>query len=814
MFKSVLITCIIISSLLVPFLVHSQINNYNPAANIQTLPLGSLVIGMDNSTQVYGSDFNLKAYGLVNQLLKNGVPVKWIINSNKSHLSDTDLNITVQREFPNLQSGTSSYNFKTGPFAIDSSHASSARTLIASYGNNVNVYRTINNASVDVQYTLTSPLKAALLNDGGGYQYYKNILDSSGFEAGDYDIISVVALNSANCYTSASENNDDENDLSDTLFTNPVKRFVTSGRNFFAQYDAIEPHEKNSHYMADSNLIWGIDPSTNFKNITHPFIQIDGNLPVSPGSSESMFLPTGSFFANTYSLMDNNSGAGSFKTITRKYGSTQEGGNVFYFCGDPDDYSWTGNDNKNAYRMYLNAMMMPAQTNSNCDKHDLNVSVLFDKTSLCLNDTLNLKIIINNNGNKNATNVEVKAPSYSNFSLISGKSSSGSFNSATNSWNMAAINIGSYDTLTLRYRASIAGTANFSSYVVNNSLDSDISNDSVKFSFLINALPLTNSGNDTSVCVGSPVILGMDSISGNTYQWKSLSGTFTSGNARPVLVPALTASYELSKTSILTGCKNSDTIHISVNSLPSFDIGANKQACLGDTLNISFPVNAALSYNWNSIPAGISIAGSKVKIDFPGKMMLYAKGTDTGTGCSSFDSVTINVSTPPVNSAAGNDLNTFHYKVQLSGNSPSVGTGIWSVVEGGGVLENPSDPATNISRLSLGVNILRWTITNGVCPPSTDEVSVYVKDLNVPNGFSPNNDGVNDEFVIEGIEEFPGSKIEIITRWGIMVYSSDNYNNNWAGDNSRGEKLPDDTYYYILSTAENKIYKSYVVLKR
>ncbi|MFM7721526.1 MAG: MopE-related protein, partial [Bacteroidota bacterium] len=65
--------------------------------------------------------------------------------------------------------------------------------------------------------------------------------------------------------------------------------------------------------------------------------------------------------------------------------------------------------------------------------------------------------------------------------------------------------------------------------------------------------------------------------------------------------------------------------------------------------------------------------------------------------------------------------------------------------------------------------------------------------LFIPEGFSPNGDGTNDTFIIENYP--PGStiKIQIFNRWGDEVFASDNYLNDWTGDD-----LPVGTYFYII----------------
>ena len=90
-------------------------------------------------------------------------------------------------------------------------------------------------------------------------------------------------------------------------------------------------------------------------------------------------------------------------------------------------------------------------------------------------------------------------------------------------------------------------------------------------------------------------------------------------------------------------------------------------------------------------------------------------------------------------------------------------------------------------------------------------VTIVVKplDLVVPDGFSPNGDGVNDQFVINGLEKYPNCSIEIFNRWGNKVYSASPYLNDWDGTSNinsmtvGGEKLPTGTYYYLLNFGDD-----------
>nr|WP_247649168.1 gliding motility-associated C-terminal domain-containing protein [Lutibacter sp. B1] len=88
-------------------------------------------------------------------------------------------------------------------------------------------------------------------------------------------------------------------------------------------------------------------------------------------------------------------------------------------------------------------------------------------------------------------------------------------------------------------------------------------------------------------------------------------------------------------------------------------------------------------------------------------------------------------------------------------------------------------------------------------------------------GISPNGDGINDTFVIEGLELYPNNTLKILNRWGAVVYSTTNYKNDWDGISEHeltiGKKtrLPAGTYFYILYLNGKKSSRTgYIYLNR
>jgi large repetitive protein len=105
-----------------------------------------------------------------------------------------------------------------------------------------------------------------------------------------------------------------------------------------------------------------------------------------------------------------------------------------------------------------------------------------------------------------------------------------------------------------------------------------------------------------------------------------------------------------------------------------------------------------------------------------------------------------------------------------------------------------------------------------------DGISNYIDadpcGLFIPDGFSPNGDGVNDVLTIKGIENYPNNTFEIFNRWGNRVLDSKPYNNTWNGVATEGlrigtEQLPVGTYFYVLDLGDgSEIMKGYIYLNR
>ncbi|WP_432710853.1 Ig-like domain-containing protein [Pedobacter sp.] len=106
---------------------------------------------------------------------------------------------------------------------------------------------------------------------------------------------------------------------------------------------------------------------------------------------------------------------------------------------------------------------------------------------------------------------------------------------------------------------------------------------------------------------------------------------------------------------------------------------------------------------------------------------------------------------------------------------------------------------------------------NDVTPASPTPVTLNEEDLFIPGGFSPNNDGINDYFVIENGSRYQ-IHLEIFNRWGNRIYRSVNYKNEWNGKTTEGIRVGDDvptgTYYYVIKIDGVNKYVGHLTVSR
>jgi gliding motility-associated-like protein len=87
---------------------------------------------------------------------------------------------------------------------------------------------------------------------------------------------------------------------------------------------------------------------------------------------------------------------------------------------------------------------------------------------------------------------------------------------------------------------------------------------------------------------------------------------------------------------------------------------------------------------------------------------------------------------------------------------------------------------------------------------ATDKVLVkVVRGIAIPNTFTPNNDGINDTWLIDNLDKYTGCRVQVFTRTGQKVFESKGYGTPWNGK-YKDKALTTDTYYYIIELNNGK----------
>ena len=126
----------------------------------------------------------------------------------------------------------------------------------------------------------------------------------------------------------------------------------------------------------------------------------------------------------------------------------------------------------------------------------------------------------------------------------------------------------------------------------------------------------------------------------------------------------------------------------------------------------------------------------------------------------------------------------------------TTGATSWVWDFGNGSTSTQQNPINTYTGAGTYTVTLTATDSHG-CVDTVQSIVTVLEGLLIPNVFSPNGDGTNDEFYIpnSGLKEF---KIEIFDRWGVKIFESEAPAIHWDGHSTSGQKCSDGTYYYIL----------------
>jgi gliding motility-associated-like protein len=288
------------------------------------------------------------------------------------------------------------------------------------------------------------------------------------------------------------------------------------------------------------------------------------------------------------------------------------------------------------------------------------------------------------------------------------------------------------------------------------------------------------------------------------------------------LTPLVTTTYTLSAAFDVNQCQSTDAsiFTITVFELPIPVINTPSSSVCGDQTVIEAQTPNAGVGQWSAdnnitfLPNDMDLSVVALTDQFG---MYTVTWMVTNNICEESTSIDIDYQEdiPEGSVYAGSDqLLFFEFETQMDALLPSFAEGTWQLISGEGNVVSENNPNSEVTGLEFGVSNYLWTVENGVCPAVIDSMKIEVRPIQETSGFSPNGDGINDVYVINGLENSSGNEFVVFNNWGDVVYKATNYANDWDGSGLNGKALPSDTYYYILKITGIDDFSGYIIIKR
>jgi len=272
---------------------------------------------------------------------------------------------------------------------------------------------------------------------------------------------------------------------------------------------------------------------------------------------------------------------------------------------------------------------------------------------------------------------------------------------------------------------------------------------------------------------------------------------------------------------------SSNVLQVVVNPLPLKPlISSYKDVCAGDSIVLNGSATDNITYAWTGPDEFKSTLAKPVIYNSTNENSgEYTLNVIDKNKCSSgttiaavtVHTIDLTIATPPTICEG--------LSVLLEVKNPQTS---WSYLWTGpdGFISNKNSPfITQVDSDKLGTYTIHVTDERKCTATETITITFAACEdkFTVPEGFSPNGDGINDFLIIRGLSNYPNHSIVIFNRWGEKVYQAAPYNNDWKGLSQfgivvgvgAGDVLPEGTYFYLLdkNNGEDPI-KGSIYLKR
>ena len=250
----------------------------------------------------------------------------------------------------------------------------------------------------------------------------------------------------------------------------------------------------------------------------------------------------------------------------------------------------------------------------------------------------------------------------------------------------------------------------------------------------INEVPqptLANAGSDQTICEDNTALQGnIPNIGTGTWTLLSGTGIIASSGSASTNVTGIDVGTSVFRWAILNGtdCISDDTVSITRINAPSISQAGADQTLCADIASINANVPVIGTGTWSLVSGSGTIVDATLNATTVSNLGVGTnvfQWTISNSVCTaSTDQVSIIRTQDPSLAEAGSNQSICDSSTTLAASIPNVGSGVWTLISGSGVFSNINSPTSQVSGLSIGANVFQWTITNGACSASSDQVQI------------------------------------------------------------------------------------------
>ncbi|MFK7969488.1 MAG: PKD domain-containing protein [Bacteroidia bacterium] len=319
-------------------------------------------------------------------------------------------------------------------------------------------------------------------------------------------------------------------------------------------------------------------------------------------------------------------------------------------------------------------------------------------------------------------------------------------------------------------------------------IDDNFCRDTADVEVVIHPLPIITINPNDTICDGE--IFFLQAGGAISYMWLPDTTLSALDVPDPIAQPVEPTTYFVVGTDRF-GCMNDTNVTIDITQRPEVEIDGKNFLCVGGEIELTASGGDNVLWNTNQTDRTIGVVPVGPTTYYVTAFNGSCEGeTDSITVDEFFDYPVANFDILPGKTGFAPQNTNF---VNLSEGASNY---FWDFGVNSATSED-RDPVFDFPYpQSYTISMIAFSST-GCSDTMVQNINLENVALHVPTGFTPNGDDINEEWYV-GYYGIRSLQVEVYSRWGLLVYSSDNKDFRWDAMH-KGEQVPEGVYVWLVS---------------